>query len=133
MHSNENLRIQSDTGWYKRVLDALNVHVTTAVPYTHTSHPLCERQNLVAEQEPRNLMKQEHTKDWIRLLPWAVRTMNSQESSSTDYTPRKRFHGERPAWFFKAPFPDDCKSPAGDWLERRQDLAKLARANLKHC
>ena len=28
-----------------RVLNALNVEVTTGVPYTHTSNPLCERQN----------------------------------------------------------------------------------------
>ena len=32
VHSDENVRIRSDTGWYKRVLDALNVHVTTGVP-----------------------------------------------------------------------------------------------------
>ena len=38
----------------------------------------------------------------------------------------------RPAWFFKTPFPVDYKSPVGDWLEHGQDLANLARANLKH-
>ena len=58
--------------------------------------------------------------------------MNSQESSSTGYSPHKRFHGEHPAWFFKIPFPEDYKSPIGDWLKHRQDLANLARANLKH-
>ena len=46
VHSDEDVRICSDTGWYKRVLNALNVEVTTGVPYTHTSNPLCERQNL---------------------------------------------------------------------------------------
>ena len=44
VHSDEDVRIRSDTGWYKRVLDTLNVQVTTCVPYTHTSNPLCERQ-----------------------------------------------------------------------------------------
>ena len=44
----------------------------------------------------------------------------------------KLFHGGRPAWFFKAPFPENYKSPVGDWLEHRQDLANLARPNLKH-
>ena len=34
IHSDEDIRIQSDTGWYKRVLDALNVQVTTGVPHT---------------------------------------------------------------------------------------------------
>ena len=57
--------------------------------------------------------------------------MNSQESSSTGYTSHEPFHGGRPAWFFKTTFPDDYKNPVGDWLEHRQDLANLARANLK--
>ena len=77
-------------------------------------------------------MKQERTKDWIRLLPWAVLTMNSQVISSTGDTPYELFHGGRPAWFFKTPFPEDYKSPVGDLLGHRQDLAILARANLKH-
>ena len=38
----------------------------------------------------------------------------------------------RPAWFFKTPFPEDYKSPIGELLEHRQDLANLARANLNH-
>ena len=78
VHSNEDVRIHSDTGWYKRVLNALNVQVTTGVPYTHTSHPLCERQNRFVEHNLRILMKREHTKHWVRLVPWAVLTMNSQ-------------------------------------------------------
>ena len=53
----------NNTGWYKGVLNALNVGVTTGVPYTHTSNPLCERQNRVVEQNLRILMKQERTKD----------------------------------------------------------------------
>ena len=104
MHSDEDVRIRSDTGWYKRVLNALNVEVTTGVPYTHTSNPLCERQNRVVEQNLRILMKQERTKDWVRLVPWAVLSMNSQRSSSTGFTPHELFHGGRPAWFFKTPF-----------------------------
>ena len=131
IHSDEDVCIRSVTGWYKRVLDALNVQVTTGVPYTHTSNPLCERQNRAVEQNLRILMKQERTKDWVRLLPWAVLSMNFQESSSTDYPPHELFHGGRPAWFFKTPFPEDYKSPVGDWLEHRQDLANRARANLK--
>ena len=91
-HSDEVVRNRSDTGWYKRVLDALNVQATTGVPYTH-SNPLCERQNGVVEQNLRVLMKQERTKDWVRLLSWAVATMKSQRSSSTGYTLHELFHG----------------------------------------
>ena len=131
VHYDEDVRIWSDTGWYKRVLDALKVHVTTGVPYIHTCNPLCERKNSVVEENPRILMKQERTKDWVPLLPWSVLTMNSQESPSTGYTFHELFHGGRPAWFFKSPSPEDYKSPAEDWLEHRQDVANLARANLK--
>ena len=84
VHSDDYVHIRSDIGWYKRVLDALKVHVPTDVLYTHTSYPLCERQNLVMERNLRILMKQECTKHRV---PWAVLTMKSQESSSTGYTP----------------------------------------------
>ena len=132
MHSDEDVRIRSDTGWYKRVLNALNVQVTTGVPYTHASNPLCERQNRVVEQNLRILMKQERTKDWVRLLPWAVLTMNSQRSSSTGFTPHELFHGGRPAWFFNTPFPEDYKSPVGDWQEHKQSMANEAGTNPRH-
>ena len=49
--------MRSDIGWYKRVLDALKGHLKTGVPYTHTSTPLCQRQNRLAEQNLRILMK----------------------------------------------------------------------------
>ena len=72
MHSDEDAHIRSDTGRYKRVLNALNVEVTTGVPDTHTCNPLFERQNRVVEQNLRILMKQERTKDWALLLPLAL-------------------------------------------------------------
>ena len=63
------------------------------MPYTHTSNRLCERQNRVLEQNLEILMKQERTKDWVRLVPWAVLTMHSQRSTSTGLTPDEVFHG----------------------------------------
>ena len=86
------------------MLNALNVEVTTGVPYINTSHPLCERQNLVVEQNLRILKKQEHTKDWVRLVPWAVLTMNSQRSSSTGFTPHELFHEDDLLGSSKPPF-----------------------------
>ena len=69
VHSDANVRIRSDTGWYKRVLNALNDEVTTDVPHTHTSNPLCEKQNRLVGQNLRILRKQERTTDWVRLVP----------------------------------------------------------------
>ena len=127
MPPDEEVHIRSDTGWYKRVLNALKVKVTTGVPYTHTSNPLCERQNRVVEQNLRILRKQERTENWVHLVPWAVLTMNSQRSSSSGFTPQELFQGGRPAWFFKTPVPEDFKSPVGDWLEHKQSMANGAR------
>ena len=132
VHSDEVVRIRSDTRWYQRVLNALNVEVTTGVPSTHTSNPLCKRQNRVVEQNLRILTKQERTKDWVCLVPWAVLTMDSQRSSSTGFTPHELFHGGRPAWFFKTPFLEDFRSPVGDWLEQKQSMANQAGTNLRH-
>ena len=111
---------------------ALNVEVTRGVTFTHTSNPLCERQNRVVEQILRILMKQEPTKDWVHLVPWAVLTMNSQRGSSTGFTPNELFHGGRPAWFFKTFFPEDFNSPVGDWQEHKQFMANQAGTNLRH-
>ena len=114
------------------MLNALNFGVTTGVPYTHTSNRLCERQHRVVEQNLRILMKQEGTKDAVRLVPWAVLTMNSQRSSSAGFTPHELFHGGQPAWIFKPPFPEDFKSPVGDGLEHKQSMANQAGTNLRH-
>ena len=126
VHSDEDVRIRSDTGWYKRVLNAVNVEVTTGVPYTHTSNPLCERQNRVVEQNLRILMKQERTKDWVRLLRWAVLTMNSQRISSTGVTPKELFNGGRPAVFFSTPCLRTSRAPLGiGWNKSSLSLTRL--------
>ena len=39
INSDEDVRVRSDTGWYKRVLRSLNVQVSTGIPYTYASHP----------------------------------------------------------------------------------------------
>ena len=83
------------------------------------------------QQNLRVLMKQEHTKDWLRLVPCPVLTMNSQRNSSTGFTLHELLHGRRPAWFFKTPFPEDFKSPVGDWPEHKQSMANQAGLNLR--
>ena len=44
INSDEDVRVGSDTRWYKRVLRSSNFQVSTGIPYTHTSSPPCERQ-----------------------------------------------------------------------------------------
>ena len=59
INSNEDVRVRSDTGWYKRVLRSLNVQVSTGIPYSHTSNPLCERQIRVLKENVRIWCKTE--------------------------------------------------------------------------
>ena len=114
------------------MLNALNVEVTTGVIYTHTSNPLCERQNRVVEENLRILMKQERTKDWVRLLPWAVLTMNPQRSSSTGFGAPRAVSWGTTCLVLQNPFREDFKSPVGDGLEHKQSMANQAGTNLRH-
>ena len=106
INSNEDVRVRSDTCWYKRVLRSLNVLVSTGIPYTHTSNPLCERQIRGLKEKVRIWCKTERSKDWVRLLPFISLMMNSQGSSATGYSPHELFMG-RPAWFLHDPYPED--------------------------
>ena len=106
INSDQNVRVRSDTGWYKSVLRSLNVQVSTEIPYTHTSNPVCEQQIPVLKENVRIWCKTSRTKDWVRLLPVISLMMNSQERSATGYTPHELFMG-RPAWILHAPYPED--------------------------
>ena len=130
IHSNKDVRVRSDTGWYKRVLRSLNVQVSTRIPYTHTSNPLCERQIRVLNKEARIWCKTERTKDWVRLLPVISLMMDSQESWATGYTPHELFMG-RPAWFLHDPYPEDFHSTVGKWVKEQQDKVDKAKAMLR--
>ena len=83
INADEDVGVHSDTGWYKRVLRSPNVQVSTGIPYSHTSNPLCERQIRVLKENVRIWCKTERTRDWVRLLPVRSVMMNSQESSAT--------------------------------------------------
>ena len=68
----------------------------------------------MVEQNLRILMRQDRTKGWVCLLPWAVLTMNSQKSPQTNHTAHELFHGGRAVRLFKSPFPESHKSPVGE-------------------
>ena len=130
INSDEDVRVRSDTGWYKRVLRSLNVQVSTGIPYSHTSNPLCERQIRVLKENVRIWCKTERTRDWVRLLPVISLMMNSQESSATGYSPHELFLG-RPAWFLHAPYPEDTHSSVGEWVQEQQAKVDKAKAMLQ--
>ena len=128
--SDEEVRVRSDTGWYKRVLRSLNVQVSTGIPYLHTSNPLYERQIRVLKENVRIWCKTERTRDWVRLLAVISLMTNSQESSATGYSPHELFLG-RPAWFLHAPYPEDTHSSVGEWVQEQQAKVDKAKAMLQ--
>ena len=130
INSDKDLRVRSNTGWYKSVLRSLNVQVSAGIPYTHMSNPLCERQIRVLKQNVRIWCKTERTKDWVRLLPVVSLMMNSQESSATGFSPHELFMG-RLAWFLHAPYPEDSYSTVGKLVEEQQDKVDKAKAMLQ--
>ena len=72
-----------NSGWYKRVLRSLNVQMSTGIPYSHTSNPLCERQIRVLKESVWIWCKTERTKDWVRLPP----VISLMMSTATGYSP----------------------------------------------
>ena len=110
--------------------ESLNVHVSTGIPYTHTSNPLCEPQIRVLKENARIWCKTERTKDWVRLLPVMSLMMNSQESWASGYSPHELFMG-RPAWFLHAPYPEDSYSTVGKWVKEQQKKVDKAKAMLQ--
>ena len=130
INSDEDVQVSSDTGWYKRFLRSLNVQVSTGIPYSHTSNPLCERQIRVLKENVRIWCKTERTRDWVRLLPVISLMMNSQETSATGYSPHELFLG-RHAWFLHAPYPEDTHSSVGEWVQEQQAKVDKAKAMLQ--
>ena len=104
--------------------------MSTGIPYTHTSNPLCEGQRGVREEKIRIWCKTERIKDWVRLLPVLSLMRNSQESWTTGYTPHELFMG-RSAWFLHAPYPQDSYSTVGKWVKEQQDKVDKAKAMLQ--
>ena len=130
INSDEDVRVRSDTGWYKSVLRSLNVGVSTVIFSTHRSNPLFERQIRVLSEIVRIWCKTERTKDWVRLLPIISLMMNSQKSTATGYTPHELFMG-RPALFLHAPYPEDFYSTVGKWMNEQPDKVDKAKAMLE--
>ena len=104
--------------------------MSTGIPYTHTSNPLCERQIRVLKQNVRIWCKTERSKDWVRLLPVIPLMLNSQESSATGCTPHELFMG-CPAWFLHAPYSEDSYSAVGKWVKEQKDKVDKAMAMLQ--
>ena len=130
INSDKDVRVRSNTGWYKRVLRSLNFQVSTRIPYTHTSNLLCEQQIRVLKENVRIWCSTERTKDWVRLLAVISLMMNSQENLVTGYSPHELFMGRR-VWFLQAPYPEDSYSTVGKRVKEQQHKVDKAKAMLQ--
>ena len=72
----EDVRVRSDTGWYKRVLRARNVQVSTSISETHMDNLLCEQRIRICREDVWICCKTERTKVRMRLLPFISLMMN---------------------------------------------------------
>ena len=104
--------------------------MSTGIPYTHTSNPLCEQQIRVVKENVRIWCKTERNKDWVRLLPVISLMMNSQKSSATSYAPHELFMG-RSACFLHAPHPEDSYSTVGRSVKEQQGKVDKDKAMLQ--
>ena len=57
INSDEDVRVRSDTGWYKRVLRSLNVQVSTGIPYSHKSNPLMRATDPCPQGECKDMVQ----------------------------------------------------------------------------
>ena len=126
----EDVRVCSHTGWYKRVLRSLNVKVSKGVPYTHWSKPLCGRKIRVRRENVRIWCKIERTNDLVKLLHNSSLTMTSHSSPATGYSHHELFMGCL-ACLLHAFYSEDSYSTVGRWVEQQQDKVDKARATLQ--
>ena len=81
IHSDQDIRFTSLTGWYRSVMRAMGTEVQLGTPYLRTKNPQCERQDGCFNTVMRILMLREKSRNWLRLVPYAIYLMNNQVSS----------------------------------------------------
>ena len=83
IHSDQDIRFTSPTGWYRSVMRAMGTEVQFGTPYLRTRNPLCERRIGCFKTVMRILMLNEKSRNWLKLVPYAIYLMNNQVSSRT--------------------------------------------------
>ena len=72
IHSAQDIRFTSPTGWYRSVMRAMGMEVQFGTPYLRTKNPLCERQIGCFKTVMRILMPREKSRKWLKLVPYAI-------------------------------------------------------------
>jgi hypothetical protein len=130
IHSDQDIRLVSPSGWYRNVLGQLGVEVTFGVPYGKRHNPLAERQNRTIEEHLRILMLEHRGRNWVKLLPLATFAMNMQPIGLTGISPNELFLG-RPSWNRLFPFTTDTNPRVEEWVEHQDALTNTVRKTLE--
>ena len=130
MHSDQDIRFTSPTGWYRSVMRAMRTEVQFGTPYLRTKHPLCERQIGCFKTVMRILMLNKKSRNWLKLVPYAIYLMNNQVSSRTGFTPTELFLG-RPGFNFEFPCASEGNPKVDEWLTEQKRIADLCRSLLE--
>ena len=130
IHSDQDIRSTSPTGWYRSVMRAMGTEVQFGNPYLRTKNPLCERQIGCFKTVMRILMLNEKSRNWLKLVPYAIYLMNNQVSSRTGFTPTELFLG-RPGFNFEFPCASEGNPKVDEWLTEQKRIADLCRSLLE--
>ena len=122
VHHDNDVRWTSETGWWRGVLRALGCRISPGVPRRPESNGVAERRNGEFLKMMRGLVARTKSKDWIRLVPYAVWLMNTRASRLTGLSPAEVFLG-RPMWTMGVPNQsEELQSSVEDWLVEQMEL-----------
>ena len=130
MHSDQDIRLTSPTGWYQRVMRAMGTEVQFETAYLRTKNPLCEGQIGCFQTVMRILMLSEKSRNWLKLVRYAIYLMKNQVSSRTGFTPMDLFLG-RPGFNLEFPCPSERSPKVDEWLTEQKRIADLCRSLLE--
>ena len=72
-------------------------------------------------------MLNEKSRNWLKLVPYAIYLMNNQVSSRTGFTPTELFLG-RPGFNFEFPCVSEGNPKVDEWLTEQKRIADLCRS-----
>ena len=131
VHHDNDVRWSSETGWWRGVLKSLGCRVSYAVPRRPESNGIAERRNQELLKTMRIIMKKARTKDWLKVLPYAVWMLNNRTNKLTGFSPAELFLG-RPTWQFEVPVPDgDLQVQVKSWLDEHLKMQDQAVQQLR--
>ena len=130
IHSDQHVRFTSPTGWYRSVLKAMGTEVQFGTHYLRTKNPLCESQIGCLKTVMRILTLNKKSRNWLKLVPYAVYLMNNRVSSRTGFTPTEVFLGRR-GFHFEFPCANEGNPKVEVGLTEQKRIANQCRSLLE--